>query len=137
MSIDVYDGTRPRSSPPVIEPDRKNGVRRSPSRCVGANAFRRLRGVRDARVGARIVRLLTRNGWERLELEKNTQAAIKAYDTADEVMPVGFVFHCVPPSEPLGSRSGEKPGSDRRSGAAKNVATRSPSQRHIDVEPKS
>ena len=134
--MNVKDATRRRlSSPPVNPTDRKHGVRCSPTRCIGANALRRMPGVLDAKVGATMMYLLRRSGWERWQIERNTKVAVKAYDEADEDMPIGFVFHFVPPSKPLGSRSGQRSGSNRRSGANTSVASRKPSHRHIDVEP--
>jgi hypothetical protein len=134
--MNVKDATRTRlSSPPVIEADRVGAVACSPTRCVGANALRRMRGVLDVKVGATIMRLKRRTGWERWELDPNTKVVVEAYDTAGELMPIGFVFHFVPPAKPLGSRAGEPSGSDRRSGANTSVASRKPSHRHIGVEP--
>jgi hypothetical protein len=132
--IDV-DATRPFSSPAVIQADRDGAVRCSPTRCPGANALRRVRGVKDARVGATIMWLTRGDRRIRYQLEPNTKATVKAYDKAGEDIPVGFVFHFIPPAAALGSRSGEPSGSNRRSGARTSVATREPSHRHIDVEP--
>ena len=134
MSVVDVDATRAWSVA-VIAEDREHHVRCSPSRCVGANAVNRQRGVLDARVGAGTMRVLRKGRRIRYALDTNTEKAVKAYDEAGEVMPIGFVFRFVPPPKPIGSRKGEKPGSDRRSGKGTSVATRKPSHRHIDVEP--
>lgn len=134
MSTIVVDAERPISCT-VTAADQKNHVWCSPSRCVGANALRRKRGVLDARVGADIMWLTRRGRQIRYRLHPNTKAAVKAYDEAKQMIPVGFVMQFIPPTTALGARAGEKPGSDRRSGARESVATRSPSHRHLNVEP--
>ena len=107
----------------------------SPSRCVGANALRRLPGVLDARVGNGSARILRKDGWRRYDLDPDTKAARHAYDEAAEKMPVGFRFKLIPPKKKLGARRGEKPGTNKRSGARRSVATRRPSDRSLFVEP--
>ena len=129
----LHDATKPLAVD-VIAADHLGAVRCSPTRCVYANALRRLSGVQDARVGVTSMRLLRRDGWHRYDIEKNTRATIGAYDRAGQLMPPGMRAIFLPPQNPLGARRGERPGTNKRSGAG-NVTNRRPSSRHIDVEP--
>ena len=130
----LVDATKPLTAV-IGEDDRVGDVRCSPSRCIGANRLGRLPGVLDARVGARTASLLRRDGWHRYDLAPDTVAAVHAYDDAGERMPAGFRFALVPPAKPLGRRTGEKPGTNQRSGNRTNVATCRPSTRSLFVEP--
>ena len=132
-TIDV-DADRPWSYT-VAAGDYEHHVFCSPTRCVGANAANRQRGVLDARIGAVMAYIFRKGRRIRYALDANTEAAVKAYDKAHQVMPVGFVFRLIPPAKPLGSRAGEKPGTNKRSGKGESVSTREPSHRRIDVEP--
>jgi hypothetical protein len=119
----------------IAERDRWGAVNCSPTKCVGANRLRRLRGALDARVGADSARIQRQDGWHRYDLHPSTAAAVRAYDKSGQAIPAGFRFVLVPPRKPLGTRSGERPGSNRRSGKRQSVATRSPSTRSLFVEP--
>jgi hypothetical protein len=129
----VLDGTKPFTCT-IGEQDRA-AVRCSPKHCVAANRLARMPGVLDQNVGAGSARVLRKDGWHRYDLHPDTAAAVRAYDEAGEVMPAGFRLVFVPPRKKLGARSGEKSGSDKRSGAGTSVATRRPSTRSIFVEP--
>lgn len=120
-----------------IEAKDQQGVFCSPTKCVGANAIRRLPGVLDVRVGARSARVLRSNGWHRYSLEPNTAAAVRAYDNAHQVMPIGFRFSLIPPRAKLQARVGTAPGTNKRSGQHASVASRQPSTRSLFVEPTS
>ena len=50
---------------------------------------------------------------------------------AGERMPAGFRFTIVPPAKPLGRRTGEKPGTNKRSKKKTGVATRRPSTQPV------
>ncbi len=119
----------------IIGEQDRDAVRCSPSRCVGANKLKRTPGVLDARVGARSARVQRADGWYRYDLDSDTAAAVHAYDAAGEVMPAGFRLVLIPPRVALGARAGEKPGTNKRSGARASVATRRPSTRSLFVEP--
>jgi hypothetical protein len=119
----------------IVATQDRDAVPCSPTRCVVANRLRRLPGVIDVRVGARSARIQRADGWHRYDLHPDTIAAIHAYDAACEVMPAGFRVVLLPPRKPLGARTGETPGTNRRSGARASVATRTPSTRSLFVEP--
>ena len=133
MTAALIDATSPLTV--VIEEADRIAVPCSPSRCVGANRLRRVKGALDARVGARSARLLRHDGWHRYDLHPSTVAAVRAYDEAGEVIPAGFRFQLVPPRSPLGQRNGKAPGTNKRSGKRESVATRRPSSRSLFVEP--
>jgi hypothetical protein len=134
-TMTLVDHHRPITSV-VIGADRDCAVRCDPRRCVGANALMRIRGVRDARVGVGIARVLLADGWHRLALHPETKAAVHAYDAAGDLLPIGFPFRLipVPPRIAIGARAGERPGSSKRSGQKTSVATRTPSLRHVNVD---
>jgi hypothetical protein len=119
----------------IAEQDRVGDVRCSPRDCVIGQSVGRMPGVLDRRIGARSARVLRSDGWHRYDLAPESAAAISVYDRAGEKMPPGFRVVFVPPAKKLGARSGEKPGSNKRSGKRTSVATRTPSTRSMFVEP--
>jgi hypothetical protein len=119
----------------IAERHRVGAVQCSPTRCVVNKCLLEIRGVLDARTGADSARILRGDGWHRYQLHPDTAAAIRAYDEAGVLLPVGFRIRLIPPKKPLGSRAGEKPGTNKRSGQRASVATRRPSTRSLFVEP--
>lgn len=134
MTIPLIDAVAPATAR-IIGTDQVGAVRCSPSRCVAARALLRRRGVLDAKVANRSARIRTRRGWVRYDLSAATAAAIRAYDEAGAMLPVGFVVELLVPARPLGSRAGRPSGSDVRSGTGASIASRRPSPRSLYREP--
>jgi hypothetical protein len=117
--------------------DFQNAVRCHPRKCVAANAIRRQRGVNDVRVGVGVVRVKTRHGWTRWVWPKNVGSLINGFDDGRDAFAPGYVLElqAPQPNQQLGARAGEQPGTNKRSGTNDHTAARTPSKRHIDVDP--
>lgn len=131
---DVKDAVSPLTV--TIRAEDRNAIQCDPKNCVIANAVRRMRGVRDVRVGATTVRLMKTDGWwVRYDLDQESIAMIRAYDADNQIMPEGMRVFLVPPHKRLGSRSGLPSGKTSGKGNGTHVSTRRPSTRHIFVDP--